>query len=58
MSNPPLRRSKPPTISRYAVAVLSIAIALLASHLVVVFLHTEPFVSLLLCAIMLHGLAA
>jgi PAS domain S-box-containing protein len=45
-------RSKSFTISRYAVAVLSIATALLASHLVVVFLHTEPFASLFLCAIM------
>jgi K+-sensing histidine kinase KdpD len=44
--------SKPTTNSRYAIAVLSIAIALVASHLVVVFLHTEPFVSLFLCAIM------
>jgi PAS domain S-box-containing protein len=44
--------SKPSTISRYAIAVLSIAMALVASHLVVVFLHTEPFVSLFLCAIM------
>jgi len=51
-SNPPLWWSKPSAISRYAIAVLSIAIAVVVAQLAIVFLHTEPFVSLFLCAIM------
>jgi PAS domain S-box-containing protein len=39
-------------ISRYAIAVLAIAVALVASKAAVAFLHIEPFVSLFLCAIM------
>jgi PAS domain S-box-containing protein len=42
----------PSTISRYAIAVLSIVVALAASKAAVAFLHIEPFVSLFLCAIM------
>lgn len=42
----------PSTISRYAIAVLSIVVALAASRAAVAFLHIEPFVSLFLCAIM------
>ena len=49
---PPLWWSKPSAISRYAIAVLSIALALFAAHLAVVFLHTEIFVSVFLCAIL------
>jgi K+-sensing histidine kinase KdpD len=45
-------RSEPSTVLRYAIAVLSVAIALVAALLVVTFLQTEPFVSLFLCAIM------
>ncbi len=48
----PLWWSNPSAISRYAIAGLSVAIALVAASLVVIFLHTEPFVSLLICAIM------
>ena len=48
----PLWWSNPSAISRYAIAGLSVAIALVAAGLVVIFLHTEPFVSLLICAIM------
>ena len=40
------------TISRYAIAVLAIAGALVVSKASVAFLHIEPFVSLFLCAIM------
>src|ERR1700688_4116283 len=40
------------TISRYAIAVLAMAVALAASKAAVTFLHIEPFVSLFLCAIM------
>jgi C4-dicarboxylate-specific signal transduction histidine kinase len=50
--SPPLWWSKPPTITRYAIAVLSVALALLGSHLAIVFLHTEPFASLFFCAIL------
>src|SRR6266481_3096054 len=42
-------------ISRYGIAVLSVALALGASHLAVVFLDTEPFAGLFLCAIMFVG---
>jgi PAS domain S-box-containing protein len=51
-SNPPLWWSKPSAISRYAIAGLSVAIAVVAVRLVVIFLHTEPFVSVFLCTIM------
>jgi PAS domain S-box-containing protein len=39
-------------ISRYSIAVLSVAVALVAGRLLDIFLHTGPLVSLLLCAIM------
>ncbi len=45
----------PPTIARYAIAVLAIAVALAASKAAAAFLHVEPFVSLFLCAIMVVG---
>jgi PAS domain S-box-containing protein len=48
----PLWWSKPSAISRYAIAALSIALALVVAELTVVFLHTEPVVSLFLCAIL------
>ena len=50
--SPPLWWLKSSAISRYAIAVLSIAVALGASHLSLAFLNTEPFVSLFLCAIL------
>src|SRR5512140_3589712 len=40
------------TISRHAIAVLAIAVALVASKAAAAFLHVDPFVSLFLCAIM------
>jgi PAS domain S-box-containing protein len=40
------------TVARYAIAVLSIALAVLAAKAAVTYLQIEPFVSLLLCAIM------
>src|SRR5271165_1239891 len=51
-SNPPLWWSKRSAILRYSSAVLAVAIAVVAGRLIVVFLHTEPFVSLFLCAVM------
>ena len=48
----PLWWSNPSTVSRYAIAGLAVAIALVAARLAVMFLHTEPFVSLFICAIM------
>jgi PAS domain S-box-containing protein len=50
--SPPLWWSKPPTILRYTIAVLSVALALFAARSAVVFLHTEIFVSMFLCAIL------
>jgi two-component system sensor kinase FixL len=52
MLKSPLWWSKPSAITRYAVAVLSIALAVAVSRLLFDFLHTEPFVSLFLCAIL------
>ncbi|WP_454625058.1 ATP-binding protein [Bradyrhizobium cenepequi] len=40
------------TVSRYAVAILSVAAALFASKVAVDYLNIEPYVSLFLCAIM------
>ena len=51
-SNPPLWWPKPSAILRYAIAGLSVAIAVVVVRLVVIFLHTEPFVSVFLCMIM------
>src|SRR5229473_533170 len=51
-SSPSLWWLKSSAISRYAIAVLSIALVLFATQLAAVFLHIEPFVSLFLCAIM------
>jgi PAS domain S-box-containing protein len=51
-SNPPIWWSKPSAILRYAIAGLSVAIAVVVVRLVVIFLHTEPFVSVFLCMIM------
>jgi signal transduction histidine kinase len=50
-SNPALWRSEPPAVVRYAIAALSIAVAIVAAELIVYYLRTEPFVSVLLCAI-------
>jgi K+-sensing histidine kinase KdpD len=50
-SNAPLGSPGRLAILSYAIAFLSIAIAAIAAQLAVVFLHTEPFVSLFLCAI-------
>ncbi len=44
--------SKPPSLLRYAIAVLSVAAALVAALLLDRFLESAPFVSLFLCAIM------
>ncbi len=43
------------TFSRYGIAVLSIAAAILAAKACVAFLNTEPFVSLFLCGIMVSA---
>jgi PAS domain S-box-containing protein len=51
-SGPLLWWLKSSAISRYAIAVLSTVAALAASEISVAYLHTEPFVSLFLCAIM------
>src|SRR5882757_3248955 len=48
----PRAQTKPSAILPYAIAVSSVGLALLGSHLSIVFLHTEPFVSLFLCAIL------
>ena len=51
-SNPSLWWSQPSAVLRYAIAVLSIALALAVADLALVYLNDEPFVTLFLCAIM------
>src|SRR5271155_353350 len=51
-SSPPQWRSKSFTISHYAIAVLSVAIATVLVELLTVFLHTEPIASLMISAVM------
>jgi PAS domain S-box-containing protein len=51
-SSPPPWLSKQSAISRYAVAMLSIAAAAVAAQILTVFLHTEPIASSMICAIM------
>jgi len=50
-SDLPQRRPKPPTISQYAMAVLSVALAIIAAELITRLLHTEPIASTMLCAV-------
>src|ERR1700693_5895847 len=52
MSKPrPLLWSEPSAISRYAIAVLSVAIAIVVAELLTRLLHTEPIASTMLCAV-------
>jgi PAS domain S-box-containing protein len=53
MIKPDLRQSwpMPRTISYYATAVLSVAVAIVAAQLITRFLHTEPIASSMLCAV-------
>ena len=53
MSKPrPLVSSEPSAISRYAIAVLSVAVAIAIAGLLTVFLHTEPIASSMMSAVM------
>src|ERR1700680_4912815 len=53
MSKPrPLLWSEPSAISRYAIAVLAVAIAIVVAQLLTVFLHTEPIASSMISAVM------
>ena len=47
----PQRRPKPLKISHYAMAVLSVAVAIFAVELITRLLHAEPIASLMLCAV-------
>src|SRR5713101_4374377 len=49
--NLPQRWPKPPTISYYAVAVLSVAMAIIAAELITRLLHAEAIASSMLCAV-------
>src|SRR5216684_3979181 len=49
--DPPQRWPKPPTISYYAMAVLSVAVAIIAVELITRLLHAEPIASSMLCAV-------
>src|SRR5260370_15266976 len=51
-SNPPRWRSKSSAILRYAIAVLSVGIAIVVAELLTVFLHTEPIASSMIAAVM------
>ena len=50
-SNLPLRWPKPPMISHYAMAVLSVVMAIIAVELITRLLHAEPIASSMLCAV-------
>src|SRR3981189_2121584 len=47
----PQRGPKPRTISYYAMAVLSVAVAIIAADLITRLLHAEPIASSMLCAV-------
>src|SRR3954466_7914343 len=47
----PQRWPKPRTISYYAMAVLSVAVAIIAADLITRLLHAEPIASSMLCAV-------
>jgi PAS domain S-box-containing protein len=51
-SSPPPWPSKQSATSRYAVAMLSVAVAAVAAQILTVFLHTEPIASSMISAIM------
>src|SRR6266478_7970074 len=52
MSKPPLLLwSEPSAIARYAIAVLSVAIAIVVAEALTRWLHTEPIASSMLCAV-------
>ena len=52
MSKPrPLLWSEPSAILRYAIAVLSVAIAMVVADILTRLLHTEPIASSMLCAV-------
>src|SRR5580704_18077844 len=51
-SSPPPWLSKQSAISRYAVAGLSVALAIVAAQILTVFLHTEPIASAMISAVM------
>ena len=51
-SSPPSWLSKQSAISRYAVAMLSVAVAAVATQSLTVFLHTEPIASSMISAVM------
>ena len=52
-SNPRIWPSKSPAISRYGVAVLAVAIAIVVAGLLTILLHTEPIASSMISAVML-----
>jgi PAS domain S-box-containing protein len=49
--NLPQRWPKPSTISSYAIAILSVAVAIIAAELITRLLHAEPIASTMLCAV-------
>src|ERR1700687_840627 len=49
--NLPQRWPKPPTTSYYAMAVLSVAVAIIAAELITRLLHAEPIASSMVCAV-------
>src|ERR1700759_928124 len=49
----PRRWSIPPTISYYAIAILSVAVAVAVAELITRSLHAEPIASVMLCAVIL-----
>src|SRR6266850_4456434 len=52
-ADPPRRWPKPVTISYYATAVFSVAVAIVAAELITRLLHAEPIASSMLCAVII-----
>src|SRR5258705_3949066 len=50
-ADPPRRWPKPVTISYYAMAVFSVAVAIVAAELITRLLHAEPIALSMLCAV-------
>src|SRR5260370_36346188 len=50
-ADPPRRWPKPVTISYYATAVFSVAVAIVAAELITRLLHAEPIALAMLCAV-------
>src|ERR1700730_17646687 len=56
-SDPPRWWSEPSALSRYAIAVLAVALAIVGAHLLTVFLDRDPIASAMMSMVMFAALA-